>query len=101
MVHFLIPGISRPYLDFPVKAANEENQDYCHKLVIRLHRVCRHFFLICPTTVVKPLGVGRNEKMWFSLKFLAFLNALFSPDKSPAESKGFCYLNRIEISFKK
>lgn len=39
MVHFLIPGISKPYLDFPVKAANEENQDYCHKLVIRLHRV--------------------------------------------------------------
>ncbi|OXB64021.1 hypothetical protein ASZ78_013447 [Callipepla squamata] len=38
MVHFLIPGISRPYLDFPVKAPNEENQDYCHKLVIRLHR---------------------------------------------------------------
>lgn len=44
MVHFLIPGISRPYLDFPVKAANEENQDYCHKLVIRLHRVRCHFF---------------------------------------------------------
>ncbi|ETE60138.1 E1A-binding protein, partial [Ophiophagus hannah] len=38
MVHFLIPGISKAYLDFPVKAANEENQDYCHKLVIRLHR---------------------------------------------------------------
>uniref|UniRef100_A0A8B9CHT9 E1A binding protein p400 n=1 Tax=Anser brachyrhynchus TaxID=132585 RepID=A0A8B9CHT9_9AVES len=45
MVHFLIPGISRPYLDFPVKAANEENQDYCHKLVIRLHRMIQPFIL--------------------------------------------------------
>lgn len=40
MVHFLIPGISRPYLHFPLKAPNEENQDYYHKVVIRLHRVC-------------------------------------------------------------
>ena len=40
MVHFLIPGISRPYLRFPLKAPNEENQDYYHKVVIRLHRVC-------------------------------------------------------------
>lgn len=39
MVHFLIPGISRPYLHFPLKAPNEENQDYYHKVVIRLHRV--------------------------------------------------------------
>ncbi|XP_036609496.1 E1A-binding protein p400-like [Trichosurus vulpecula] len=45
MVHFLIPGISRPYLDFPVKAASEENQDYCHKLVIRLHRMIQPFIL--------------------------------------------------------
>ncbi|XP_069353594.1 E1A-binding protein p400-like [Eulemur rufifrons] len=45
MVHFLIPGISRPYLDFPVKTANEENQDYCHKLVIRLHRMIQPFIL--------------------------------------------------------
>ncbi|XP_044528989.1 E1A-binding protein p400-like [Gracilinanus agilis] len=45
MVHFLIPGISRPYLDFPVKATNEENQDYCHKLVIRLHRMIQPFIL--------------------------------------------------------
>uniref|UniRef100_A0A8D2L8E0 E1A binding protein p400 n=1 Tax=Varanus komodoensis TaxID=61221 RepID=A0A8D2L8E0_VARKO len=45
MVHFLIPGISKPYLDFPVKAANEENQDYCHKLVIRLHRMIQPFIL--------------------------------------------------------
>ncbi|KAM3825856.1 E1A-binding protein p400 isoform 3-T3 [Vipera latastei] len=45
MVHFLIPGISKAYLDFPVKAANEENQDYCHKLVIRLHRIIQPFIL--------------------------------------------------------
>ncbi|XP_027700007.1 E1A-binding protein p400-like isoform X7 [Vombatus ursinus] len=45
VVHFLIPGISRPYLDFPVKAASEENQDYCHKLVIRLHRMIQPFIL--------------------------------------------------------
>ncbi|XP_016852252.2 E1A-binding protein p400 isoform X4 [Anolis carolinensis] len=45
MVHFLIPGISKAYLDFPVKAANEENQDYCHKLVIRLHRMIQPFIL--------------------------------------------------------
>ncbi|XP_053136209.1 E1A-binding protein p400 isoform X4 [Hemicordylus capensis] len=45
MVHFLIPGISKSYLDFPVKVANEENQDYCHKLVIRLHRMIQPFIL--------------------------------------------------------
>ncbi|MEE6504394.1 hypothetical protein FKM82_005176 [Ascaphus truei] len=45
MVHFLIPGISKAYLDFPVKASSEENQDYCHKLVIRLHRTVQPFIL--------------------------------------------------------
>lgn len=39
MVHFLIPGISRPYLHCPLRAPSEENQDYYHKVVIRLHRV--------------------------------------------------------------
>uniref|UniRef100_A0A673UTM3 E1A binding protein p400 n=1 Tax=Suricata suricatta TaxID=37032 RepID=A0A673UTM3_SURSU len=45
MVHFLIPGISRPYLHPPLKAPNEENQDYYHKVVIRLHRVTQPFIL--------------------------------------------------------
>ncbi|XP_069476164.1 E1A-binding protein p400 isoform X2 [Ambystoma mexicanum] len=45
MVHFLIPGISRSYLDFPVKAGSEENQDYGHKVVIRLHRMTQPFIL--------------------------------------------------------
>lgn len=40
MIHFLLPGITRPYSHFPIKADSDENQDYCHKLVIRLHRVC-------------------------------------------------------------
>lgn len=40
MIHFLLPGITRPFSDFPVKASTDQNQDYCHKLVIRLHRVC-------------------------------------------------------------
>lgn len=40
MIHFLLPGITKPYSDFPVKAGTDQNQDYCHKLVIRLHRVC-------------------------------------------------------------
>lgn len=39
MIHFLLPGITKPYSDFPVKAGTDQNQDYCHKLVIRLHRV--------------------------------------------------------------
>lgn len=39
MIHFLLPGITRSYSDFPVKAGTDQNQDYCHKLVIRLHRV--------------------------------------------------------------
>lgn len=39
MIHFLLPGITRAYTDFPVKAGTDQNQDYCHKLVIRLHRV--------------------------------------------------------------
>lgn len=42
MIHFLLPGITRPYSDFPVKAGTDQNQDYCHKLVIRLHRVGIH-----------------------------------------------------------
>lgn len=39
MAHFLIPGLSRPYLHLPLKAPSEESQDYYHKVVIRLHRV--------------------------------------------------------------
>uniref|UniRef100_A0A3Q3VLH9 Uncharacterized protein n=1 Tax=Mola mola TaxID=94237 RepID=A0A3Q3VLH9_MOLML len=45
MIHFLLPGITRPYSDFPVKADTDQNQDYCHKLVIRLHRVIQPFIL--------------------------------------------------------
>ncbi|XP_024130308.1 E1A-binding protein p400 isoform X2 [Oryzias melastigma] len=45
MIHFLLPGITRPYSDFPVKAGTDQNQDYCHKLVIRLHRVIQPFIL--------------------------------------------------------
>nr|XP_020446076.1 LOW QUALITY PROTEIN: E1A-binding protein p400 [Monopterus albus] len=45
MVHFLLPGINRPYSDFPVKAGTDQNQDYCHKLVIRLHRMIQPFIL--------------------------------------------------------
>ncbi|XP_058492692.1 E1A-binding protein p400 isoform X4 [Solea solea] len=45
MIHFLLPGITRPYADFPVKAGTDQNQDYCHKLVIRLHRVIQPFIL--------------------------------------------------------
>ncbi|XP_058547524.1 E1A-binding protein p400 isoform X2 [Neofelis nebulosa] len=45
MVHFLIPGVSRPYLHPPLKAPSEENQDYYHKAVIRLHRVTQPFIL--------------------------------------------------------
>lgn len=77
MVHFLIPGISRPYLDFPVKAPNEENQDYCHKLVIRLHRVCCHFSHVSyySNNAVEERG---NKNMWFRSEFVSFLNTLFS-----------------------
>ncbi|XP_073168846.1 E1A-binding protein p400-like isoform X5 [Lepidochelys kempii] len=45
MLHFLIPGISVPYLDFLVKAANEGTQDYCHKVAARLHRIIQPFIL--------------------------------------------------------
>ncbi|XP_059192801.1 E1A-binding protein p400 [Centropristis striata] len=45
MIHFLLPGITRAYSDFPVKAGTDQNQDYCHKLVIRLHRVIQPFIL--------------------------------------------------------
>eukprot|EP00069_Balaena_mysticetus_P010142 bmy_20537T0 len=45
MVHFLVPGLSRPYLHFPLKAPSEESQDYYHKVVIRLHRVTQPFIL--------------------------------------------------------
>uniref|UniRef100_A0A667ZV60 E1A binding protein p400 n=1 Tax=Myripristis murdjan TaxID=586833 RepID=A0A667ZV60_9TELE len=45
MIHFLLPGITRSYLDFPVKEGTDQNQDYCHKLVIRLHRMIQPFIL--------------------------------------------------------
>uniref|UniRef100_A0A8C5QJ60 E1A binding protein p400 n=1 Tax=Leptobrachium leishanense TaxID=445787 RepID=A0A8C5QJ60_9ANUR len=45
MLHFLIPGLSRPYLDFPVKGNGEDNQENCHKMFIMLHRVIRPFVL--------------------------------------------------------
>ncbi|XP_039361452.1 E1A-binding protein p400-like isoform X6 [Mauremys reevesii] len=45
MLHFLIPGISIPYLDFLVKAANEGTQDYCHKVATRLHKIIQPFIL--------------------------------------------------------
>ncbi|MEQ2273633.1 hypothetical protein XENORESO_006701 [Xenotaenia resolanae] len=45
MIHFLLPGITRSYSDFPVEAHTDENQDYCHKLVIRLHRMIQPFIL--------------------------------------------------------
>ncbi|XP_028980355.2 E1A-binding protein p400 isoform X4 [Esox lucius] len=45
MIHFLLPGITRPYTDFPVKPGTDQNQDYCHKLVIRLHRMIQPFIL--------------------------------------------------------
>lgn len=75
MVHFLIPGISKPYLDFPVKAANEENQDYCHKLVIRLHRVSH--LMICFQVMDRHLGFAFktlvNKMLWltFGLYFVS------------------------------
>ncbi|XP_042344775.1 E1A-binding protein p400 isoform X2 [Plectropomus leopardus] len=45
LIHFLLPGITRSYSDFPVKAGTDQNQDYCHKLVIRLHRMIQPFIL--------------------------------------------------------
>lgn len=39
MVHFLIPGLSRPYMDFPVKDGSDQDQEYRHTISIRLHRV--------------------------------------------------------------
>ncbi|XP_026100544.1 E1A-binding protein p400 isoform X8 [Carassius auratus] len=45
MIHFLLPGITHPYLNFPIKPGTDQNQDYCHKLVIRLHRVIQPFIL--------------------------------------------------------
>ncbi|XP_063310461.1 E1A-binding protein p400-like [Pelobates fuscus] len=45
MLHFLIPGLSKEYLDFPVKGGVEENQENCHKMFIMLHRTVRPFIL--------------------------------------------------------
>ncbi|XP_060787242.1 E1A-binding protein p400 isoform X3 [Neoarius graeffei] len=45
MIHFLLPGITRSYLDFPIQPGADQNQDYCHKLVIRLHRMIQPFIL--------------------------------------------------------
>ncbi|XP_018413850.1 PREDICTED: E1A-binding protein p400-like [Nanorana parkeri] len=45
MVHFLIPGLSRPYLDFPVKESSDQDQEYRHTISIRLHRSTQPFIL--------------------------------------------------------
>ncbi|XP_053327520.1 E1A-binding protein p400-like isoform X2 [Spea bombifrons] len=45
MVHFLIPGLSRPYLDFPVKENRDQDQEYKHTISIRLHRTAQPFIL--------------------------------------------------------
>ncbi|XP_075689090.1 E1A-binding protein p400-like isoform X2 [Rhinoderma darwinii] len=45
MVHFLIPALSRQYLDFPVKEGSEQDQEYRHTISIRLHRSAQPFIL--------------------------------------------------------
>ncbi|KAM5194408.1 E1A-binding protein p400-like [Mantella aurantiaca] len=45
MVHFLIPGLSRSYLDFPVKDGGDQDQEYRHTISIRLHRSTQPFIL--------------------------------------------------------
>ncbi|XP_068099542.1 E1A-binding protein p400 isoform X2 [Hyperolius riggenbachi] len=45
MLHFLIPGIAKAYMDFPLKTSGEESQENCHKLFIMLHRTVRPFVL--------------------------------------------------------
>ncbi|XP_053557849.1 E1A-binding protein p400 [Bombina bombina] len=45
MLHFLVPGVSKAYLDFPIKSGSEESQENCHKLFIMLHRTVRPFIL--------------------------------------------------------
>ncbi|XP_053557846.1 E1A-binding protein p400 isoform X2 [Bombina bombina] len=45
MVHFLIPGLSKPYLDFPPQASNDQEQEYRHTISIRLHRSTQPFIL--------------------------------------------------------
>lgn len=45
MVHFLIPGLSRPYLDFPVKDGSDQDQEYRHTISIRMHRSTQPFIL--------------------------------------------------------
>ncbi|XP_072000525.1 E1A-binding protein p400-like isoform X2 [Engystomops pustulosus] len=45
MVHFLIPGLSRQYLDFPVKEGSGQDQEYRHTISIRLHRSAQPFIL--------------------------------------------------------
>ena len=68
MVHFLVPGLSRPYLHFPLKAPSEESQDYYHKVVIRLHRVRGHatpprptaLQPRCPAAPCRPAALPRR-----------------------------------------
>ncbi|XP_069612170.1 E1A-binding protein p400-like isoform X3 [Ranitomeya imitator] len=45
MVHFLIPSLSRQYLDFPVKEGSEQDPEYRHTISIRLHRSAQPFIL--------------------------------------------------------
>ncbi|XP_044131553.1 E1A-binding protein p400-like isoform X1 [Bufo gargarizans] len=45
MVHFLIPGLSRQYLDFPVKEGSDQDPEYRHTISIRLHRSAQPFIL--------------------------------------------------------
>ncbi|KAM4707111.1 E1A-binding protein p400-like [Discoglossus pictus] len=45
MVHFLIPGLSKPYLDFTPEPSNDQEQEYRHTISIRLHRSTQPFIL--------------------------------------------------------
>ncbi|XP_025914604.1 E1A-binding protein p400-like [Apteryx rowi] len=45
IAHFLIPGISKSYLDFRKIAPTERSEDHYQKVAIRLHRVAQSFIL--------------------------------------------------------
>ncbi|XP_019394527.1 PREDICTED: E1A-binding protein p400-like isoform X3 [Crocodylus porosus] len=92
LVRFLIPGISRPCMDFVTNAAKKENEDYYQKMALRLHRITQPFiFQRTKRQVEKQLTKKYDHvlKCYFSHRQKAmYKDVLFQPRTQEALGSG-------------
>ncbi|XP_019342194.2 E1A-binding protein p400 isoform X3 [Alligator mississippiensis] len=92
LVRFLIPGISRPCMDFVTNAAKKENEDYYQKMAMRLHRITQPFiFQRTKRQVEKQLTKKYDHvlKCYFSHRQKAmYKDVLFQPRTQEALRSG-------------